>query len=872
MVFDWIAREGAWVLVWWLLATAAGLIALPVCVRLLGGLPDKGYTLARAAGLLLIGYIYWLLGSLGFLRNSSGSIVLAALVTLGLSVLVYLRGRRFDWRGWWRANRPVIVTAEVLFFVLLVGWSLVRAHQNELYSTEKPMDLMFLSSIVRSPAFPPNDGWLSGYSISYYYFGYFIAAMFTTLSGVVNTASYNLMTAMIFALAGLTGFGVVYNLVRSRIGINPQAGHRSALLTGLLGVLLLIFMGNWQVALVEFPYQTRTASEAYLRFTGTQNREVYPERLTARDAGTPDSQPVTFRPGEADPLRWGSWWWFRASRVLNDYDLNGAVMPNWYAQPIDEFPQFSFLLADNHPHVSSLPFVLLAIGLALNLALTGRRPSAAEVLFYGLCLGGLVFLNTWDGPIYLVVMIGADAIRRLQQGQGRLTFGDGLGMLALAGILGVLIVIFYLPFLISFRSQAAGLLPNVITPTFLPQFIIMFGPFLVILALFLGLESWRAGWRMNWGLGFQVSGVILILLLVVMLGLILVGLFVPEVYGSVIQFASQYGGLGAALPLILQRRLETLPTTLLILFGLVVIAARLFPRLAGRKTKQGSTLLEDDAGLPALQAPTGTAFALLVCAAGLGLVLVPEFFYLRDNFSTRINTIFKFYYQAWVLFSVASAYGVYALFADESLRPGMVFRLLSGAATLTAIGMGMLYPLFGIPQRMFIETGIASSAGAVSLTLDGGRTLTAQTDYLSIQCWMEQVSDRNVVVAEALGPAYNSNYGRVAGLTGAPIVMGWANHQRQWRGPTYGQVAGSREQDIPALYTDVRWETAVQIIKRYGIDYIFYGVSERDQYSSVGEEKFIENLVPMCPITDLNGRIVSVFYRVAEDRLQAVSN
>lgn len=872
MVFDWIAREGAWVLVWWLLATAAGLIALPLCVRLLGGLPDKGYTLARAAGLLLIGYIYWLLGSLGFLRNSSGSIVLAALVTLGLSVLVYLRGRRFDWREWWRANRPVIVTAEALFFVLLVGWSLVRAHQNELYSTEKPMDLMFLSSIVRSPAFPPNDGWLSGYSISYYYFGYFIAAMFTTLSGVVNTASYNLMTAMIFALAGLTGFGVVYNLVRSRIGINPQAGHRSALLTGLLGVLLLIFMGNWQVALVEFPYQTRTASEAYLRFTGTQNREVYPERLTARDAGTPDSQPVTLRPGEADPLRWGSWWWFRASRVLNDYDLNGAVMPNWYAQPIDEFPQFSFLLADNHPHVSSLPFVLLAIGLALNLALTGRRPSAAEVLFYGLCLGGLVFLNTWDGPIYLVVMIGADAIRRLQQGQGRLTFGDGLGMLALAGILGVLIVIFYLPFLISFRSQAAGLLPNVITPTFLPQFIIMFGPFLVILALFLGLESWRAGWRMNWGLGFQVSGVILILLLVILLGLILVGLFVPEVYGSVIQFASQYGGLGAALPLILQRRLETLPTTLLILFGLVVIAARLFPRLAGRKTKQGSTLLEDDAGLLALQAPTGTAFALLVCAAGLGLVLVPEFFYLRDNFSTRINTIFKFYYQAWVLFSVASAYGVYALFADESLRPGMAFRLLSGAAALTAIGMGMLYPLFGIPQRMFIETGIASSAGAVSLTLDGGRTLTAQTDYLSIQCWMEQVSDRNVVVAEALGPAYNSNYGRVAGLTGAPIVMGWANHQRQWRGPTYGQVAGSREQDIPALYTDVRWETAVQIIKRYGIDYIFYGVSERDQYSSVGEEKFIENLVPMCPITDLNGRIVSVFYRVAEDRLQAVSN
>ncbi len=872
MVFDWIAREGAWVLSWWLLATMAGVIALPLCVRLLSGLPDKGYTLARAAGLLLIGYIYWILGSFGFLQNSSGSIVLAALVTLGVSLLVHLRGERFDWRGWWRANRPVMATAEVLFIALLVGWSLFRAHQNELYSTEKPMDLMFLSSIVRSPAFPPNDGWLSGYSISYYYFGYFIAAMFTTLSGVVNTASYNLMTAMIFALAGLTGFGVVYNLVRSRTRTNPQARHHSALLTGLLAVLLLIFMGNWQAVLVEFPYQTRTASEGYLAFTGTQEREVYPERSAARDVGTSDSQPVTLRPGEADPLRWGSWWWFRASRVLNDYDLNGAVMPNWYAQPIDEFPQFSFLLADNHPHVSSLPFVLLAIGLALNLVLVGRRPSVAEVLLYGLCLGGLVFLNTWDGPIYLVVLIGADAIRRLQQGHGRLTFSDGLGMLALAGVLGALIVLYYLPFLISFRSQAAGLLPNIITPTFLPQFIIMFGPFLVILALFLGIESWRSGWRMNWRLGLQVGVAVLILLLIVMFSLIIVGLFVPEIYGSVIQFASQYGGLGAALPLIFQRRWETLPTTLLILAGLVVVVARLFPRLSSRKAARDEPDIGDDIELPALQAPIGTAFALLVCAAGLGLVLVPEFFYLRDNFSTRINTIFKFYYQAWVLFSVASAYGVYALLADESLRPGAPFRLVSGAAAVVAIGMGMMYPVFGIPQRMFIETGISANPESAALTLDGGRTLTAQTDYLSIQCWAAQVSDRNVVVAEALGPAYNSNYGRVAGLTGAPIVMGWANHQRQWRGPTYGQVTGTREQDIPTLYTDMRWETAQQIIENYGIDYIFYGVSERDQYSSGGEEKFIENLEPMCPITDSSGRIVSVFYRVIEERLQTAAN
>src|SRR5690606_10357058 len=102
----------------------------------------------------------------------------------------------------------------------------------------------------------------------------------------------------------------------------------------------------------------------------------YPEREVARAAGIPDSEPITLNPGSIDVTQWGierrGWWWFRASRVLNDYDLTGQVMPNWYAQPIDEFPQFSFLLADNHPHVTALPFVLLALGMSLNLILLGR--------------------------------------------------------------------------------------------------------------------------------------------------------------------------------------------------------------------------------------------------------------------------------------------------------------------------------------------------------------------------------------------------------------------------------------------------------------------------------------------------------------------
>ena len=62
------------------------------------------------------------------------------------------------------------------------------------------------------------------------------------------------------------------------------------------------------------------------------------------------------------PTRSG-WWWWRASRVIHDLDPLGNSMG---IQPIDEFPGFSFLLGDMHPHVLALPFVLLALALALN--------------------------------------------------------------------------------------------------------------------------------------------------------------------------------------------------------------------------------------------------------------------------------------------------------------------------------------------------------------------------------------------------------------------------------------------------------------------------------------------------------------------------
>lgn len=862
MVFEWLAREG-WIIVsWWLLVAAAGAAALPLCARLLGGLPDRGYTLARAAGLLLVGYVYWLLGSLGFLRNDTGGILLSWLIVLILGLLLYFSGQRLDLRAWWHENRSVVISAELLFALLFIGWITVRAYQNGLSATEKPMDLMFISGILRGQTFPPPDPWLSGYSISYYYFGYLIAAMLSLASGVSGPVGYNAFIALLFALTGLTVFGVVYNLVRSRRMTipayqetePPRPNRRAAILSGLLGMVMVILMGNLQFLLIELPYQTRIAPEAYLSFMGNEERDVYPEREQARAAGVPDDQPVTLQPKPLDPNVWDGWWWFRASRTLRDYNVDGSTGTT----PINEFPQFSFLLADSHPHVMALPFVALALGAALNLLLTWRSPTRSETLFYALIIGGLIFLNTWDGPVYLAVLVGMDVLRRYLRGHGRLFIPDWIGVAVFGLAVGVMAVIYYLPFLVSFRSQASGFVPNLLTPTLPQHYFIMFGAFILILAFYLIYEVRSATVRPNWVIGGAAS--VYILLGLIGFVLILVGLaaIVPQLRAGILQFVDQYGGWGAVLPVVASRRIQALLTTLLLLAAIWVIVARLFPRV--------NPLVDDDRPEVVVGYPVASGYALVLIGAGVGLTLIPEFFFLRDNFGVRINTIFKFYYQAWLLFSIASAWAVYAILSSSSKRRiGPVFRASFATMTTVLILVGLLYPIFGIRTRTQVEFAARTPDGG--LTLDGGSTLIGGDDYASIQCFGEKVESGDVVVVEALGGAYNIPYptGRVPGITGVPIVLGWRNHQGQWRGSTYNEVVGTREPDIETLYKDLRWDVVVPIVQRYGIDYIFYGFSERQTYGSVGEEKFMEALEPVCQ------RGNSVFYRVTDTALQTVA-
>ena len=814
-VFDWLPREGGIVLSWWALVTAAGIGVMPLSFRVLRCLPDRGYTLARALGLLLTGFVFWLLASFGFIRNTPGSMILAWVIVLVAGLVLYLR-EPIDLREWWRENRRVVLVGEVLFFVLLFTWAIFRAHQNAITFTEKPMELAFLSSVMRSEVFPPADPWLSGYAISYYYFGYVIAGMLSLLSGISSTVGFNMTSALLFALTGIGAFGVVYNLVRSRANGAGEPKQSAAIWTGIIGMVFVVLLGNFQLALVEVPYQTNAASQEYLAFWDMNERQ---NQIGGQ--------------GSADLNEWDNWWWFRSARVLNDRNFDGSR-----EEVIDEFPQFSFLLSDNHPHVLSLPFAVLALGLALNVVLGRRKPNWSETVLYGLVIGGLIFLNTWDGPIYAAAIIGADAVRRLIR-HGRLTVDDLLGLFGLGALLLVVALVAYLPFIIPFRSQAAGIVPNLVYPTLFRQFFVNFGPLLLILAPFLAVELWRGRGTLNWRFAIQTGLIVLGALMLVLVLFSFVGYVIPALRDQVGGFIESNGGLERVLSLALSKRLTHSLTALVLTLGVILVLARLFPRA------RRSSFAEPETSTAPMY-PPATGFALLLVGIGLMLTLTPEFVYLRDNFSTRMNTVFKFYYGAWLVWSVAAAYAVYTIVSDHQLkRPALALRAAFVGGLAVVMTLGLMFPVAGVYHRAVVEAG--RTFGEIPITLDGGPSFTWADDYQVAMCLGTLVEGNDVTVAQAVGGQYHGEFGTVATLTGLPVLLNWVGHQQQWRGVEgYAQLSGTRDADLQTLYTSPTWRDSAIMIGRYGIDYVVFGTIERSTFGAENEIKFLDNLEVIC--------------------------
>jgi YYY domain-containing protein len=771
-------------LIWWTILQVIGLLALPLTTRLLRFLPDRGVGFARPVGLALTTYVFWLLVSLGILHNTASNIVLV-LILVGIPSLLIARKQGGELLTFLRGERRTLLVTEALFLLSFAAFTLFRAYNPEIAGTEKPMEFAFVNGILNSRSFPPNDPWLSGFSISYYYMGYVMVAMLTRLSGLASDITFNLTVAMLFALTVTGAFSLVSNMVRAylarqRPDETAPSAHRAAWATGLLGALFVAVMGNLE-GVFELVRARGWGSDALWHWLDIKNLQATPP--------SPSWIPN-------DP-----WWWWRASRVIHDRDLAGNSI-----EVIDEFPFFSFLLGDNHPHVLALPFVLLALVLVLNLLLntTQRRAERAlspepsgwlrrlwdsttslwpgdpwEMLAYGLLLGSLGFLNTWDFPIYLGILLLAYAMRRWGERPGQVgewladTLSMGIALLALG-------ILLYLPFYVGFRSQAGGIGLVGAIKTRLHQYLIM--------------------------LGISLYGVV----------------------GWLVQAFVAHHNQAAA-----ERRLPLLAKGL----GLAALLALIVSVLNGWWTAAlafalagsaaillvwGSVVVETKRKESELRAHPSVQFALLVTIVGVLLTLAVEFVFLRDTFGNRMNTVFKFYYQAWVLLGIAAAFGAFQVLHRwrESRRAGRAAIALWSAVGALLVVAGLCYT---VPAAISKAEGFQRTP-----TLDGTAYIREYRphDHEAIQ-WLRRNATPDAVLLEAPGGSY-TEYNWVSAHTGIPTLLGWGGHELQWRG-NY-QEPGRREPDIATIYQSLDANLTLRLLDQYGIDYVYVGRLERDKY------------------------------------------
>ena len=208
---------------WYLLIVFLGIISLPLTISICSSLPDRGYSVSKILGILLLAYVSWILSyAMGYSRNE---IMLSLFLICVFSAIIYVKKKP-------GIDRKLLIRNELIFGAMFVLFLIIRAFNPEIHDGEKVYDFMLLNSILKSASLPPHDSWLSGYNINmYYYFGSFTFATLTKLVGIPANIAYNLGMALLPALAGVAAFGLGYNLTSDKKG-------------GIASLFLLVFAGN----------------------------------------------------------------------------------------------------------------------------------------------------------------------------------------------------------------------------------------------------------------------------------------------------------------------------------------------------------------------------------------------------------------------------------------------------------------------------------------------------------------------------------------------------------------------------------------------------------------------------------------------------
>ena len=833
---SWVAL-GAWLI----LLAALQIVGWPLAGLVFGRFADAGWGFARLISLILGGYVVWIGASLPLFAFRA---VWAAAALLVLAVVGWAARERWRRRTkLWTvrpAQRRTALGTEAAFWLVFALFLLFRYLNPDswhpIWGGEKPMEFAHLNGILRSAHFPPLDPWYAGGYINYYYYGLYLVAFCAKVTGIPSEIAFNLAQPTMLALLASTGFALAATIGRDLV-------HRAryAIPAGALGVLFLVGIGNLD-GLVQYLRRPADVGDGFGYYTW-------------------------------DPTR--------------------LILGN---NTITEFPFFTGLYADLHAHVVALPItvLVLAIGYALardprGLALALRRPRrrpalgaalTVRLVLLAIAVGSLMPTNAWDVPTYLglsaaALFMATSAIRPLAV---RLGVAAGL-----ATGLGALAYALFLPFHTHYVALF-GSLGRTRVPSPFWQFADHLGGLLLLVGI--GIVAALVAW-------ISVSGAPLLdpALPLLVLATILI------VRGSVL-------GNDEPLASALTTAFVTTIAAVLGLAGWYAIGSRndRTARLAGRGglatglTAAGAALAVDRPTMALALAMATAAVAVWVFGTGIGQRFVGlmvgtacalaagiEVVFVADNLAggdaERMNTVFKFYNQIWVLLALAAAAFVARMLADARLggggdRPdaaalgivGPASRLgagtrdddwvrthtaLSPVALWSRAGLGLavlvvaaslVYPVTAtgprLRQRFTDDLGSQTLNGLDwmdygTLTVETGRrdatgaAITEQISFAGDRAaidWLNKHVDGSPVIAEAAIGGYRGNGSRIAIATGLPVVIGWDYHLSQQR---YPEGLQERVADLRALYNATEPVDKMAILRRYDVEYVVVGDIER---------------------------------------------
>ncbi len=446
-----------------------------------------------------------------------------------------------------------------------------------------------------------------------------------------------------------------------------------------------------------------------------------------------------------------------------------GIMNYWGATRIipntaNEFPYFSFIFGDLHAHVIAIPFVLLAITFILNVYLS-KKLSKTALVFMSLALGSLFVFNSWDYATYSALFIMAMLIKpwKIEVNKQKEVFRDLLkrsGVVIAVPILGLLMFIF---FFIDFHSSSIQGINPVITRTALLDFLVIYDLFLFLIVSFLLLHIPEFRYK-NW---------------------ILTAL------------------LAAAVKLCFVPNFQTLAVFVPLAF-LICIGVYFFYR----------------------NRDMNRLFISAMIALGLSILVFCELFYFDDPFSgvdERFNTVFKYYNQVWLLFSIVSAYAFYDLIEKK-------YKMKRGVLVVLSILL--------LLNSLYLFTGTFARTGEWkgSPGLDGMAFLK-KADYGEYDAlfWIEKNLNGAPVILEAPGVSYRDN-SRISSFTGLPTVVGWAGHEYVLRND-WGEIS-ARIRDVDTIYDTEDNNEAIMLLQKYNVSYVYVGNVELVKYRQQGLQKF----------------------------------